>query len=241
MALSLVTTAVSSWFSTTTPRSMAASSSWVNGDYVYVIGHGENSTLTLGTPTITGLSGTSLTFSLIDSITTLGTEECSSYLWRAIATGTGSGTIQVNRATGSGMFGGRTIVISGGATGHVVLTATRSETAYNQAISAGDIVIWSGSDWNATNPPTKVPLTATGTTTEHDEVGNTNNYGVITYSWTGSTAAGTYDFGPALAASPTTPSYTNLRISQLGVVVTAPTGGAASSLILPRRKVLTRL
>jgi hypothetical protein len=70
--------------------------SWVAGDRVLVFGavSSDGAANQLATPTITGLSGTGLTFALDASVNNSATNtDTQVFQWTALATGTGSGTI----------------------------------------------------------------------------------------------------------------------------------------------------
>lgn len=71
--------------------------SWLADDWVFVLGSVSNNDAAnqLATPTVTGLSGTGLTFSLVTSVNNSATVDGAQlFLWSAKAAGNGSGTIQ---------------------------------------------------------------------------------------------------------------------------------------------------
>lgn len=90
----------SGWHDNTTPRDTAAALTWLAGDDIFVLGVTEDDSVTLSTPTATGLTFTPL---FLD----VAVEASSSWVsaWWARAGSSGSDQITVARATGTQTFG----------------------------------------------------------------------------------------------------------------------------------------
>jgi hypothetical protein len=95
-------------------------------------------------------------------------------------------------------------------------TANLTESAISRTVAAGSTILMGIMDWNATNPPNKLPMTGNGgTATERRDAGDAVNYGQYICDW-GPGPAGTYDFGPNTAdgSTPTTADYSSLKVAQ---------------------------
>lgn len=147
----------------------ASSSSWVSGDIVLVFGSVSNNAAadTLGTPTVSGLSGTGLTFSLQTSVNVnAGNNDTTVYLWSATATGTGSGQIASVTGTGSSAVrSGLCVIVCRGSDGlgtPVTLDASTAKTISVTTTQANSIVAVMMADWNQVGDVT-VTATPSGT------------------------------------------------------------------------------
>lgn len=212
MALSVASyTNIASWFSTTATRSVTGLA-WSAGDIIVIVGGTENASTTIGNPTNANLTiGAPKA-----SSTSGGGAECAIYVWASTAAA-GAQTGQSISATASGglMWGMSVWVITGAPTGFANATANLTETAISRTVSAGSIVCYGLTDFNATNPPAKTPATGSGSANERLDQGNTTNYAQYLCDWVG-TAAGTFNFGPN--------NYTSLKVAQAIVEITGPSG-----------------
>jgi hypothetical protein len=100
-------------------------------------------------------------------------------------------------------------------------TANNTESAISRTVAAGSTVIIGVFDWNATNPPGKTPLTASGTPTERRDAGNGTNYAQWLAEWA-NTGGVTDNFGPN--------NYTSLKVAQAIAVVASDAGTTSVSM-----------
>lgn len=197
----------SNWF-TNAVGGKSVTVSWQAGDAVVVFCGIESDNRNINAPTATGL--TFANYSLVDGTTG---NEAGAGFWAAIAASSGTNVTVSFSSNGAGYGGLAVWVISGGVTGFTAVTGNNTESALSISTASGDAVLYGLTDWNATNPPGKTPLTGSGTATERVDTGNTNNYAIYLADWVG-TAAGTFSFGPN--------NYTNLKVAQVAIIVKAP-------------------
>jgi hypothetical protein len=205
-------------YNATTPKA-TGSFTWQDGDDVYVIGQDADApNNALGTPTITNLSGTDLTFNLLPGFPIGSTGNCETYVWKATATGNGSGTIQGTRTAGADDWGLRAWQYRGSDGTGVV--ATLISTTHLVTLARGDdhsSVICAIGDWSADTDVTVTASPASGGTVR-DAV-RTGGSGIATYftvDWTDQGSAGSDDRGVADASG--TGAKTKVAIEVLGTV-----------------------
>lgn len=182
--------------------------SWSAGDMIVVMGGSESQGATFAvTP-----SNANLTFGSPVTDSGGGGSECygSMYVTTAASSQTGQTITLTHGATSLAAFGASVWVITGGPTGTANVTRNTTETAPSLLVTAGSIVLYSGFDWNATNPPGKTPLTGSGTATERRDQGNTTNWAQWIADWA-TVSGGTFSFGPN--------TYTSLQIQQLAIEI----------------------
>lgn len=163
---------------------------WGAGDAVVVIGgtEGANSSDTLGTPTVTGL-----TFTLQASLTP--TSRSAAYVWSAVAGSAGSGSISVPHTAGSGDAGASVWVYTGvdavSPIGNVASSGTSAKTVSLTPTQADSAVVWGVFDWAAAALQT---ITPTPTTTDVRTV-FASIYTVYIADLTDQTSAGATSYG----------------------------------------------
>jgi len=188
MAVTFSDTKASTWAARASSPETTASLTWSAGDLVIVVGATEDSTVTLSTPTATGL-----TFTLVTSYTGGG---CNVYIWKATAASSGSGAIS-STYTNSRAVGLRAYAISGhngtGATGAGraaagVLTRSLTRTGANSG------VVGVLGEFNATNDTAVTASPATNGTV--DDAAFTSGAATL-YSarWTDQGTAGATSYG----------------------------------------------
>lgn len=223
MAISVASWAqTSSWYTTTTPKTIAVS--WSTGDRIVVFGATENNGATLSTPTLTGF-----TFTLVCSQTSgAGNSEADCAIWTTgAAASASSGNISVARTGATLAFGACAWVITGSpSTTNGVNSGNDnvSESNVSLTVSAGSIVCYGLDDWNAANN-NETPVTGSGTATERLDQGDLATHGQYVADWVG-TSAGTFSFGPN--------TYTGIKASQVAVEIKAG-AAAAASIVVPHR------
>lgn len=203
----------------------ASSSSWQSGDIVLVFGGiSNNIAVTLGTPTITGLSGTGLTFSLAASVNVNSdNNDCVVYLWTATATGTGSGQI-TSAKSGTNFPEGRNglaVIVARGSDGlgtPVTLDGSTAKTISVTTTQANSIVAVFLADWNQVGDVT-VTATPSGTVQLATAQSGQADYFFVTTGDLGS--IGTYACG--IASHTGTVDMTGIAVEIKG---TAGGGGA---------------
>lgn len=97
-----------STFSDTGNTTEQIAAAWQTGDRILVFGGVSDGTAAdqLATPTISGLTGTGLTFTLNTAVNNPGSGDAQVYLWTAVAAGNGSGSIDSASTSGSGLRNG---------------------------------------------------------------------------------------------------------------------------------------
>lgn len=144
-----------------TTDEVTASMSWINGDRFYVFGavsNDDNGGDTLATPAVGGLSGSNLTWSSLATVNTAtvgGGSGCRCYLWRGLATGTGSGTIgSVTGTSATTLRSGIAVIQVRGATGEgtpVTVDDATAKTFNLTRTAANSVVICGLADWAQAN------------------------------------------------------------------------------------------
>lgn len=173
------------WFTTTTPKTSAALTVQV-GDVISVLGAGENTPITLTTPT-----GGSLSYVLKGS--RIVTDECTVYAWQAVATAAGTVTISLARGSNVGMFSARYWQHRGSAGAGGTFTpvaGTASTTGTVTTTNADSTILALQTDWNAGSGNTSWATIGGVSATALDNATNTSNYGVHSASWAGVGTAG---------------------------------------------------
>jgi hypothetical protein len=179
--------------------------SWVAGDRVLVFGavSSDGAANQLATPTITGLSGTGLTFALDASVNNSATNtDTQVFQWTALATGTGSGTVQSVNTAGGSLRAVITVTVYRGCSGFgtpVALDASAAKVISIPRVRPNSAVAVMMADFNAVND-TVVDATPTGTvrfaafetgqatffyvTFDDQGVPATTNYGITNHTGT---------------------------------------------------------
>jgi hypothetical protein len=193
---------------------------WSTGDIVVCVAGSENDSPTFGNP-----SNANLTFGA-PKANTAGASgvESRAYIWAssAAASSQTGQTITVNDDFAAANKGIAALVVSGNPTGVANAIANLTESLISRTVSAGSVCVHFLFDWNGTTPPAKTPATASGTAVERADEG-TSAYAIWGATWTG-TSAGTFNFGPS--------DYTSLKVAQVFIEVTAPSGAAATPSIV---------
>lgn len=199
-----------------TLTNVTGSLSWEAGDIVVVFGATADGGTTLGTPTATGLTFSSLA-------TAGGSSNTQIYLWSATAGSSGSGAItstannQINRA-GIGAF---VVHGSDGLGTPVTVTGSTAKTISVTRTQANSAVACLLADWNAVNDATTDPTPAGGT--ERTEVpGDAATWAVYLYSWGDQGATGTTSYG-------VTNHTGTVKMSGIAVEIKGTTGGGTDT------------
>lgn len=208
---------VTSFNNAITPK--IAPVSWVTGDLIVVLGIiSSNNAASLSTPTVSGL-----TFTSIDLDNTDGTHPWGGS-WQATATSSGSGNISVSRSGGTLFFGFMVIKASSG-THDGIGTHTRvnntSETASVTLVGPNSAVcelIADGGDGSPTGH-TYVPSGATEPT--GGSGADLNQYAWYSATWTGQ-SAGTASYGVNVTSS-------GGQYTKVIVEIKGPGGGGGGS------------
>lgn len=171
----------------------SASITWADGDTVVVLGITEDNSVTMGTPTVTGL-----TFTALAGSPTNGASSCKAYGWKATAVGSGSGAV-TSALTGGDNAGISVWVCSASAgVGNLSIASGLGATTTQSLIRAGvdSAVIQAWGDWSAIND-VAVTLTPTtpvvGTQREATFISGAATFFVA--DWGDQDAAGTTSYG----------------------------------------------
>src|SRR5512146_2931512 len=156
-----------SWTTGGSPKATASTVSWQTGDVVVVIaGSDGTQNDNFGTPSVTNLTGTGLTFS--DKVDHQSNSDCAALLSIATAAGNGSGNISVSLAGDSSGHWGFGVWVWRGSTGNNWTTQVTSQfsstrtKAYTVA-QADSAICWGVFDWAAENPLQTITPTPTNT------------------------------------------------------------------------------
>ena len=164
---------------------------WSTGDVIVAVGVTESGSITLNTPTATGLS-----FSTVASINVGDNQDCAAYIWTATAGSSSSGTVSATGNNGTGQHGIGVYAFSGSAglgnnntldnSANKTISLTR---AYNNSA-----VITALGDWNAVNDTTVTPSPASGGTIR--QAANVASQGTLFLAdWLDEGTAGTTSYG----------------------------------------------
>jgi len=179
---------------------LSSSATWQTGDIVLVFGGCANNGAAnqLGTPTVSGGSGTGLTFSLLSSINNAAAnDDTQLFLWSATAAGNGSGQIaSVTTGTGIGACGLSVVIYRGtdGLGTPVTLDGSTAKTINVTTTQANSHVALMMADWNAVGDVT-VTATPSGTVRLAIAVAGQADFFTVTTADLG--AIGTYACGIA--------------------------------------------
>lgn len=174
--------------------------SWQAGDIVVVFGGTSNNTAAnqLATPTVTGGSGTGLTFTPIDSVNNDNANDGASVMmWTATAAGTGSGTIQSVTSAPSGLHNGLGVFVMRGATGlgtPVKFDNSAAKTFSLTRAQANSHVIGMLVDWNQAGDVT-VTTTPAGTVEFAEAEAGQADYFILSFGDQGATGTTSYGIG----------------------------------------------
>lgn len=170
--------------------------SWQTSDRVLVFGGVSDGAIAnqLATPTVTGGSGTGLTFSLSTAVNNSGATDSQVYLWTATAAGNGSGTIQsVSSAAGS-LRGGIVVYVFRGSTGLGTPVSLDNSTAKTISVTraqANSHVVVLMSDYLAVGDAT-VTATPTGTVDFAESEAGQADYFAVSFDDQGATGTTAY-------------------------------------------------
>src|SRR5690242_12218151 len=126
----------------------------------------EDQAVTLATPTVTGGTGTGLTFSALVGSPTSTASSCKGYGWRATAAGTGSGTLRTSVVSSDQAGGMIALKAAAGTLGTVSALTTLTNTAKTVSVTRGgpnSVVAFAAGDWSANTDVTVDPSPAGGT------------------------------------------------------------------------------
>jgi hypothetical protein len=214
-APTLTSQASSSWADQASPPEVTGTLTWNAGDRILVVALTEDSTITLATPTATGLT-----------FTALGTEQavtdsCWAHAWQATAAASGSSAITAAAAAGSATntrdlaafaWGGCTgFVRTNGATPGAAQTVSVTRTQANSA------VVFASADWSA-GGVAGLGWTPAGQT-QLQAAASAGATGLLAY-WGDQGATGTTSYGTTGLAGTV---YTALAVEVLGTAGSAIT------------------
>lgn len=214
-APTLVSTSGSNW-GDASATDTTGSLSWIASDKVIVVAMTADNTNTLNVPTVTGLTGTGLTFTQLLATNTVNS--CKGYIWTADAAGTGSGTIQATSSSGGTPSNGIQAAVWRGHGGLGASTSTATGSATTIALSgtgSDSGIMWAAGDWSATNDVIVSPSPAGGT--QRQAVFVTGQATFFAFDWVG--VAGNQSFGiTGFAGNP----ITKVVVEILGVAGSSP-------------------
>lgn len=220
-----LTVGVTAFNSGTSPKTVA--SSWVAGDLFVVFGVMVNNQTSpsdiLTTPTVSGLSGTGLTFASIDlDINEASGTHCWGSSWQASATGTGSGNIQTTNGT-TDHWGIMVVKADAGTHNGIGAHGNPNNTALTQSVSVvgpdsalGMLI----GDWGA-GAPAGFSFTPAGATTRQTGTQDAGQYTYYGGTWAGQ-GAGSTSYGLTGITASGQP-YTKIFVEIKGVAL-PPTG-----------------
>lgn len=214
----------------TTPTSngtaeVTASVSWGAGDLVIVVGVTEDNTIiTLGTPTASGLTFSSVTL-------TNTANNCKCYCWQATAATAGSGAISsVVTTDGSDHAAGITVFSISGSSGigNTALLASTTTTNATVSLTRGSPnsgVILAFGDWSAVND-TAVATSPSSAGTVDIIVNSSGRYTAYVAHWTDQGATGSTSYG--IGSYTATPKWIGLVVEIKGVDINVSPKGKSS-------------
>jgi hypothetical protein len=171
--------------------------SWQAGDIVLVLAGNSNNTAAgrIGTPTVTGLTGTGLTFGSIATVNDNGSnDDAQVYGWSATAAGTGSGTISSTSTTPSGERNGIGVFVYRGSDGlgtPVTLDGSSAKTISVTRVQANSHVVVILIDWNQVGDVT-VTATPTGTVRFAEAESGQADFFIVSFGDQGATGTTAY-------------------------------------------------
>lgn len=211
----------STWSDRVNTDEVTGTLAWNSGDRVLVVGFTEDQTLTLDTPTATGLTFTALG----SPITT--NNSCWMHVWQATAASSGSSTVTGSRATGTGTgMRGIHAFTFGGCTGFTRTdgsTANLTETVSVTRGQANSMIVFASADWSAggTGGLGWTPAGQTQVQAAHNASGATAFCGY----WDDQGSTGTTSYGTTgLAGS----NFNKLAVEVLGTAGASPVASEAS-------------
>lgn len=211
----------STWSDRVNTDEVTGTLTWNSGDRVLVVGFTEDQTLTLGTPTATGLTFTALGSPITTS------NSCWMHVWQATAASSGSGTVTGPRATGTGTgMRGIHAFAWGGCTGFVRTDgagANSTETVSVARTQGNSAVVFASADWSAggTGGLGWTPAGQTQVQAAHNASGATAFCGY----WGDQGSTGTTSYGTTgLAGS----NFNKVAVEVLGTAGASPAAGEAS-------------
>lgn len=180
---------------------LSGASSWQTGDIVLVFGAASDNAAAdqLGTPTVSGGSGTGLTFSLLASVNNgSGSNDTQVYLWTATAAGNGSGQIASVTTPGGGTPGNRRLGIavmvyrgSDGLGTPVTIDGSSAKTISVTRAQANSHIALMMADWNQVGDVT-VDATPTGTVRHASAQSGEADFFVCSFGDQGATGTTSY-------------------------------------------------
>lgn len=177
-----------------TDRSAASTSetaaiTWSSGSQILAVGTTEDNSVTLGTPTATGL-----TFAALTGTPTNTANSCKTYAWSATAASSGSGT--VTSTHGNTVGAGMSVFVFDNCTGFgtpAILVSTAAAVSLTRA-AANSMVVFIGGDWGASTDVTVTPNPATAGT-QDVAINLSGIYSAYVFHWGDQGTAGTTSYG----------------------------------------------
>lgn len=200
--------------------------SWATGDIVVVLGANSNNGIaaSMATPTVTGLSGTGLTFAaipggVVNNNTANDDTQC--FSWSATAAGAGSGTISGTASANTAERNGFVVFVCSGSDGlgtPVLLDGSTAKTISLTRAQANSHVWLIMADWNQVGDVT-VTATPTGTVRLASAQAGQADFFVVSFGDQGAT--GTTAYGIA--------SHTGtVDMSGIAIEIKGTAGGGAA-------------
>lgn len=199
---------------------------WASGDLVTIVASTEDSvTITLATPTVTGL-----TFSAISGFPLTAGSNCGMYAWQATAASASSGSVSITR-TGAGTVWGAGLWQWSGHNGlgnHATSQTSAAVASVSLTVSTNSAVVGSKADWNA------AAAGYTGTPTvnverEDAQEGPSPNFTCWSADWLAQ-AAGTRNYGTT-TTSGTKDTLGFVEIKEAGATATSIGQGRSRTLV----------
>lgn len=204
----------STWTDVVNPPENSGTLTWNTGDRVLVVGFTEDQTLTLATPTATGLSFAALGTAITAS------NSCWAHAWEATAAAPGSSTVSAAAGTGTGT-GDRGIhaFAFGGCTGFARTNGAAINSTQTTSLTrsqANSFVVALLADWSASGVA-GLAWTPAGQT----QVQSANTAGATAFCayWGDQGSTGTTSYG---ASGLSGTAYSKFAVEVLGIVGSSP-------------------
>lgn len=219
LAATLVAYAESSWTDkTSTPEASSPSLTWQTGDLIVVFGSTENGGYTLDLPTTAGVG---LSFTQKAAVGTT-TSDCHAYLWWAVATADGSGSITSSPSTGQTAARGISVWQYRGSDGignTATLSASSAKTGSLVRSADNSRVGFGAGDWNAVTSGTATSPSG-GTVRENSTASGSMSQFVA--DWSDQGAAGTTSYGYTGGGTPKNYGFVWEVLGSSGAAVPTP-------------------
>lgn len=190
--------------------------SWSSGDVIVALGITADNSVTINTPTATGLTFAAVTATTGTNPTNTGSST-KGYAWVATAGSSGGPTTVSATVAGGATPRGLAVWVFSGSNGIGNAAFSASGTTPNGNLTrsgANSAVVWIGGDWNATNDTTVTSTPASGTQDHAQFV--SGQYTAFAFDWGDQGSAGTTAYGLDAATFSTPTNFTKVAVEVLG-------------------------